>query len=211
MRIDKFIFKVCIEFRRDPNLSLVFLGKDRLEMDIGDLFIRLGLFGTFLRKTFGSNEVGVWIGFVPVGEKDVVLEIGGCDVGDAVSEGLEFGCYRRGEGNGREDGELTRCETDCWDNLLAFVWDERTKKREIPIVALPPNLIMPNRKKGTESVVTFGVTSRITMTFSGSEGTSLSDMMKICLYGFVDIVMLENGLYEKMLYEMMLYSSISID
>lgn len=175
-------------------------------MDIGNLFIRLGLFGTFLRKTFGSDEVGVWIGFVPVGKKDVVLEIGGCDVGDAVPEGLEFGCDRRGEGNGRENGELTRCETDCWHNLLAFVCDERAKKRDIPIVALPPNLIMPNRKKGTESVVIFGVTSRITMTFSGSEGTSLSDMMKICLYGFVDVVMLGNGLYK-----MMLYSSILTD
>lgn len=55
--------------------------------------------------------------------------------------------------------------------------------KDIPIVALPPNLILPNRKNGTESVVTFGDTSRITMTFSGSEeGTGLSDMLKICMY-----------------------------
>lgn len=181
MRIHKFIFKVCIELRRDPNFSLIFLGKNRLEMDIGDLLVRLSLLGTFLGKTLGSNEVGVWIGLVPLGEKDVVLEIGGCNVGDAVSERLEFACYRGGEGNGREDGELSRCETDYWNDRLAFVCGERAEKRDIPIVARPPNLIMPNRKKGTESVVIFGVKSRITMTFSGSEGTSLSDMVRMWL------------------------------
>lgn len=47
----------------------------------------------------------------------------------------------------------------------------------IPIVARPPHLSVPKRRKGTESVVTPGATSRITMTFSGSAGTSLLDDM----------------------------------
>lgn len=65
---------------------------------------------------------------------------------------------------------------------LVSVACENIEKSDIPIVALPPNLIIPKRKKGTESVVTFGVTSRITMTFSGSEGTSLSDILEFFYY-----------------------------
>lgn len=45
------------------------------------------------------------------------------------------------------------------------------------IVARPPNLTRPPRRKGTESVVTPGTISRITMTSSGFLGTSLSDMI----------------------------------
>jgi hypothetical protein len=38
--------------------------------------------------------------------------------------------------------------------------------------------MLPKRQKGTESVVmVLSTTSRMTMTFSGSEGTSLEDMM----------------------------------
>lgn len=47
----------------------------------------------------------------------------------------------------------------------------------VPIVPRPPIFILPNRQKGTDSVViTRGTTSRITMTLAGSEGTSFSDM-----------------------------------
>jgi hypothetical protein len=49
----------------------------------------------------------------------------------------------------------------------------------IPIVPLPPIFILPKRRNGTESVVmVLGTTSRMTMTFSGSFGMSLSDMAR---------------------------------
>lgn len=45
------------------------------------------------------------------------------------------------------------------------------------MVPRPPIFILPNRQKGTDSVViTRGTTSRITMTLAGSEGTSFSDI-----------------------------------
>jgi hypothetical protein len=47
------------------------------------------------------------------------------------------------------------------------------------IVPRPPTLIRPNREKGIEKVVmVFGITSRMTMTFDGSNGTSLDVMME---------------------------------
>jgi hypothetical protein len=51
--------------------------------------------------------------------------------------------------------------------------------RDVPIVARPPNFIRPNRRKGTERVVTLGVISRITITPSGFWGTSLSDIVVV--------------------------------
>lgn len=47
------------------------------------------------------------------------------------------------------------------------------------IVARPPIFIRPNRRKGTERVVTFGAMSRITITSSGFEGTSLEVMIAV--------------------------------
>lgn len=48
-----------------------------------------------------------------------------------------------------------------------------------PIVALPPTFINPKREKGTERVVTPGTSSRITITSSGFDGTSLEVMVAI--------------------------------
>lgn len=49
----------------------------------------------------------------------------------------------------------------------------------LPIVPRPPIFILPNRKNGTESVVTvFGTTSRMTMTFSGFDGMSLEAILE---------------------------------
>lgn len=56
------------------------------------------------------------------------------------------------------------------------------------IVARPPIFILPNRKKGTERVVTFGAMSRITITSSGFEGTSLDVMMAVVMYEMLWIV-----------------------
>jgi hypothetical protein len=56
----------------------------------------------------------------------------------------------------------------------------RLTMRSVPIVPRPPIFILPKRKKGTDSVVmTLGTTSRMTMTFAGSEGTSLCDMLTV--------------------------------
>ena len=38
----------------------------------------------------------------------------------------------------------------------------------VPIVVLPPNFIRPNRRKGTETIVTPGTISRMTAVRSGS-------------------------------------------
>jgi hypothetical protein len=55
----------------------------------------------------------------------------------------------------------------------------------LPTVALPPNFILPNRRKGTEKVVTLGERSRMTITSSGFLGMSLSDMMLWCAVRYV--------------------------
>jgi hypothetical protein len=47
------------------------------------------------------------------------------------------------------------------------------------MVPRPPTFILPKRRNGTESVVmVLGTTSRMTITFSGSLGMSLSDMVR---------------------------------
>lgn len=58
----------------------------------------------------------------------------------------------------------------------------RERGGELPIVARPPIFILPNRRKGTESVVTFGAMSRITITSSGFEGMSLEVMLTLVVY-----------------------------
>lgn len=45
------------------------------------------------------------------------------------------------------------------------------------MVPRPPMGILLKRRKGTESVTTLGVTSRITMTSEGLAGIRVSDMM----------------------------------
>jgi hypothetical protein len=50
---------------------------------------------------------------------------------------------------------------------------ERRERENLPMVARPPHLRVPKRRKGTERVVMPGATSRITMTFSGSAGINL--------------------------------------
>jgi hypothetical protein len=62
-------------------------------------------------------------------------------------------------------------------------WEQ--ERGNIPTVALPPNFILPNRKNGTEKVVTFGERSRMTITSSGFLGMSLSAMMLYCTVRYV--------------------------
>lgn len=50
---------------------------------------------------------------------------------------------------------------------------------DIPIVARPPNFIRPKRRKGTESVVTPGTRSRMTITSSGCWGMSLDVILRL--------------------------------
>jgi len=49
-------------------------------------------------------------------------------------------------------------------------------KGDVPTVARPPNFMRPNRRKGTESVVTLGRSRGLPITSSGFWGTSLEDM-----------------------------------
>ncbi len=56
------------------------------------------------------------------------------------------------------------------------------KGRKIPIVALPPNFIRPNLKKGIEMVVIPGTTSRMTAVSSG-----LVLILVAILMSFVDL------------------------
>lgn len=61
--------------------------------------------------------------------------------------------------------------------------------RDVPTVARPPTFMRPKRRKGTESVVTLGVISRMTITSSGFEGTSLDDMVaEVLSIGLVAVV-----------------------
>jgi hypothetical protein len=57
--------------------------------------------------------------------------------------------------------------------------ERRWRREELPIVARPPIFIRPNRRKGTERVVTFGAMSRITITSSGFEGMSFEVMIAV--------------------------------
>lgn len=51
------------------------------------------------------------------------------------------------------------------------------------IVPRPPTLILPNREKGTESVVMMlGTTSRMTMTLAGSDGMSFEDIPSYVMF-----------------------------
>jgi hypothetical protein len=59
---------------------------------------------------------------VPVGEKNVVFEIGGSDVCDAVAEGLEFGRNGGGERNGGEDSEGAGGKSDCEGEMLEIAF-----------------------------------------------------------------------------------------
>ena len=106
-----------------------------------------------------------------------MLQVGRGDVGYGPAERLEFlvdgGC----QCDGGEDGEGAGGELYCW-TVRRYCLRERCSNESwrgsesIPIVALPPNLINPKRRKGTESVVTPGTTSRMTITSSGLLGMS---------------------------------------
>ena len=50
----------------------------------------------------------------------------------------------------------------------------------LPTVQRPPTSKRPKREKGTDSVVTLGVMSRMTMTSAGLAGMSLLDMLRVC-------------------------------
>lgn len=55
--------------------------------------------------------------------------------------------------------------------------EKKGKEKDLPKVPRPPIGIVPNLLNGTENVITFGVTSRITMTFAGSAGISFEDIL----------------------------------
>lgn len=129
VRVDEFVFEIAVELLRHLELGLVLLGEDRLEMYVGDVLVIFRLLGALLREAFRSDEMRVGIGLVPFGEEDVVLEIGGGHVRDAVSESLEFARDGGREGDWGEDGELTGCETDCLGEGLVFICWEHVKKR----------------------------------------------------------------------------------
>lgn len=58
------------------------------------------------------------------------------------------------------------------------------KQKDLPRVPRPPIGIVPNLLNGTENVTTFGVTSRITMTFAGSVGINLEDILLLLSLSF---------------------------
>ena len=68
-------------------------------------------------------------------------------------------------------------EVSLTAELLVYISSTEGTPERLPTVALPPNLINPNRRNGTESVVIPGTTSRITITSSGLLGTSFADIV----------------------------------
>jgi hypothetical protein len=59
---------------------------------------------------------------------------------------------------------------------------EKTAREPVAILTIvprPPILRWPKRRKGTLRVVMLGVTSRMTMTFAGSEGMSLAADLEV--------------------------------
>lgn len=125
--------------------------------------------GSFFGEAFGADDVRAGEGGGPGGEEHVVFKVEGYHVGYGVPEGLDVGFEVWGEGDWGEDSEVAGLETDLGEGVsfLDVRWEERG---EIPIVALPPNFILPMRRKGRETVVTPGTSSRITITSSGFEG-----------------------------------------
>jgi len=75
-------------------------------------------------------------------------------------------------------GEKTARAPDCKRTTILSYCDESWPSRSVPIVPRPPTFILPKRRNGTESVVMVrGTTSRMTITFSGSFGMSLEDIV----------------------------------
>lgn len=66
--------------------------------------------------------------------------------------------------------------------MICQYWKVQVTFKDLPSVALPPNLIVPNRLNGRLKVFTLGVTSLMTMTSEGFAGTSLEVMMLVRNY-----------------------------
>ena len=91
MRIHIFILKIGIEFFADPYLVLIGFGEDSGDRDIGHTLIFGVQSGAFLGESFRGDDMGLREGCGPGGQKDVVLKIGRCDVGNFAAEGGKLG------------------------------------------------------------------------------------------------------------------------
>lgn len=70
------------------------------------------LLGALLRQAVGADDLGLRVGGLVLGDEDVVLHVGGDDVGEVAALFGDFGLHRVGEGDGTEDGEGAGGEAD---------------------------------------------------------------------------------------------------
>lgn len=86
MSVYELVFEIGVEFSVDLDVFLSFRGEDRAEWEDGDGFVGSVEFRALLGEAFGREDFCIGEGGRPGGEEDVVLEIGGCDVGDGTAE-----------------------------------------------------------------------------------------------------------------------------
>jgi len=79
--IDILVLELLVEFPSDFDLGLVLRGEDRGDRHVGHGFVGLGLRCAFLSQAFGCDNVCGGVGGRPSGEEDVVLKVGGDEVG----------------------------------------------------------------------------------------------------------------------------------
>lgn len=171
VRVDELVVEFAVEVCVDGGQGVGF-GEDVGE---GDVFILLGF--AFLGEAFGAEDGGVGEGGVPGAEEDVVL-VGG------VSLGFREKRVGRGVHTSMSSAVMyftsPSSETFCLTSSVRAT-GEKTAREPFwrrTMVPRPPIFMRPKREKGTERVVMVrGMTSRITMTSAGFEGTSLEVML----------------------------------
>jgi hypothetical protein len=116
--VDELVLEVGVELLADADGLLAGLGEDGGEGQDGDRLVASTSLGALLSKPLGADEVCFGEGRGPAGEEDVVLEVGGGDVGDGPAELGERALDGGGEGDGGEDGEGAGGEFYCVMSVL---------------------------------------------------------------------------------------------
>ncbi len=121
MGVHVFVFKLVVEFSSDFDILFAFCSEDGRDGDVGNVWVSRGLGSAFFGQSFGRNDVCGGEGVGPSGEEDVVLEVGGDEVGDGIrgGESRDLGAYGVCEGDGGEDCQGSVLEFYCISIALA--------------------------------------------------------------------------------------------
>lgn len=116
--IDVLVVEVSVELFADSNVTLSLLCEDNGKLVVVDFRV-LGLLCALLGKTLWADDLGFGPLLGPFRDEDVVFKVKRDDVRDVAAQlcGLGLGLFC--EGDGREDGEIARCEPHYWINAIS--------------------------------------------------------------------------------------------